>query len=644
MQKQFLYFLFFFVGYMPYASAQQFDYNNSVQLQLTEQTEGVLLSWPAFDGATSYLVYRRAIGANSWGAAVAMLDGTATSYVDASLEEGTAVEYRVNRLSNGSSGNGYMYASKVLPAVEDRGMLILVIDSTFQLSLAEEIDLLMHDFTMDSWEVMPIVVSPSAAVESVKAQIEAIYEAHPERANSVLLLGHIPVPYAGVINPDGHGNHIGAWPADAYYGDIDGNWTDNFVDNTTAAQARNHNVPGDGKFDNSTIPSEVELAVGRVDFHSLPAFDRSEEELLRQYILKNHAYKTKAFSPVRRGLIENNFGGFEEGFGQNGLKNFTAMFGADSVFYRDYHTLRSESYLWSYGCGGGNYTGAGGISNTNNFANDSLQSVFTMLFGSYFGDWDSNNNFLRAALGTGTVLTNAWAGRPNWQFHPMAIGYPIGYCTQLTQNNSGFSYVSGFGNRSVHIALIGDPTLRMHMVKPPTDLVITEQDGHALLSWQAANDEELGYYIYRKVDDEYVRLNEQAISTTAFVDSFLQVGTYTYMVKTLKLETSASGSYYNLSLGVEQSTTITIVNTNQVAAPMPLRLYPNPARTLLSLDCPTCSHTSVRIINAKGQSFFSGQLHRSPLPIAVANWPSGWYLVQWRVGKEWRSLPFIKME
>ena len=59
-----------------------------------------------------------------------------------------------------------------------------------------------------------------------------------------------------------------------------------------------------------------------------------------------------------------------------------------------------------------------------------------MFFGSYFGDWDSPNNFLRAPLATPTyTLTSAWAGRPYWMFHHMALGETIGFSTRLTQNN-----------------------------------------------------------------------------------------------------------------------------------------------------------------------------------------------------------------
>ncbi|MEM9930975.1 MAG: T9SS type A sorting domain-containing protein, partial [Bacteroidota bacterium] len=357
------------------------------------------------------------------------------------------------------------------------------------------------------------------------------------------------------INPDGHDNHVGAWSADVYYGDMDGNWTDATINNTTASQARNHNVPGDGKFDQSTVPSDVELMVGRVDFHSLPAFDETEEELLRVYLQKNHAFKHRQFVPVRRGLIENNFGSFAEAFGQNGLKNFVPAVGSDSTFYRDFHQLRENSYLLSYGCGGGNYTGAGGISNTNNFSNDSLQGVFTMLFGSYFGDWDSNNNFLRSALATGTILSNAWAGRPNWSFHPMALGFSNGYCARLTQNNPGFSYVPGFGNRQIHIALLGDPTLRLFMVEPVGALSISENTGEVNLSWTAPQEDVVGYHVYRKSFDDWERITDAPVTATSYVDACQDMGSHQYMVRALQLEQTASGSYYQLSLGVTDSIT-----------------------------------------------------------------------------------------
>ena len=54
----------------------------------------------------------------------------------------------------------------------------------------------------------------------------------------------------------------------------------------------------------------------------------------------------------------------------------------------------------------------------------------------------------------------------------MALGESIGYATKLSQNNNAL-YYHGYFNasvRKIHIALMGDPTLRMHVVKPPSNL------------------------------------------------------------------------------------------------------------------------------------------------------------------------------
>src|SRR5438093_1179958 len=133
-------------------------------------------------------------------------------------------------------------------------------------------------------------------IPTVKALIAADYNADPANVRALFLFGHVPVPYSGNIIPDGHyPDHQGAWPADAYYGDIDGHWTDLKVSSVIASDARNRNVPGDGKFDQSEIPSPVELEVGRVDLAKLPgrtslagpATFPSELELLRQYLNKD---------------------------------------------------------------------------------------------------------------------------------------------------------------------------------------------------------------------------------------------------------------------------------------------------------------------------------------------------------------------
>lgn len=523
-----------------------------------ENPARITLQWPDEDvNATGYIVNRRTPGEGAWGSVVASLPAGSTIYEDNDVIVGTSYEYRVTKSAPDYTGYGYLTAGIKIPETEHRGVVLLVVDSAKVLALGFEIERLEGDLEGEGWIVKRIEVSPDASPVVVKAEILAKYNEAPSLTHSIFLLGHVPVPYSGLINPDGHPDHLGAWPADGYYGDVDGVWTDVSVNNTTANDPRNDNVPGDGKFDQSLFPSPLEMETGRVDFAKLPAFALSETELLRRYLNKNHAFRHGEIETVRRGLIEDNFGSYDEGFSQSGRRSFSAFFGADSVFLLDFQsTLQSKSYLWSYGCGGGSYTSCSGITNTGNYTADSLRTVFTMLFGSYFGDWDSNNNLMRASLASGQTLSNAWAGRPNWVFHHMGLGSTLGYCALLTQYNPSNYYSPGYGNRFVHIALMGDPSLRMHIVKPASNFTAVEENGHALLSWSPSPDATQGYHLYRRNQGEesFQRLNDLPIAGTSYVDSCLQVNTtYDYMVRARNLENSAAGSYYNLSQGLQTS-------------------------------------------------------------------------------------------
>ncbi len=323
---------------------------------------------------------------------------------------GTAYEYQVRRAAN-VAGYGYLATGIAIPLVEDRGKVILVVDATMAAPLATELTRLQQDLAGDGWTVLRHDVSRTATVPSVKALVKADYDADPTRVKSVFLFGHVPVPYSGSLAPDGHPDHVGAWPADLYYGEMDGVWTDT---QTLTGTGRQSNVPGDGKFDQSYAPSgTVELAVGRVDLANMPAFaPKTEVDLLRQYLNKDHGFRVKAWTLPARGLIDDNFGAFGgEAFASTGWRAFSAFFGPANVFALDWFgTLAANGYLWAYGCGGGNYTGAGGVGSTSNFAATDTKTAFTFLFGSYFGDWDVSNNFLRAPLATTTLRPHVRLG------------------------------------------------------------------------------------------------------------------------------------------------------------------------------------------------------------------------------------------
>tara|TARA_R110002072_G_scaffold302750_2_gene488357 strand:+ start:4904 stop:7042 length:2139 start_codon:yes stop_codon:yes gene_type:complete len=524
-----------------------------VSVQTATSPPSLTFSWPLDATATAYFVRRRNSGTPVWGGYFSIPGaGTATGYTDNTVVVGERYDYHF--VKNGStSARTFVTAGIEADAIEQRGTILLLVDDTQAAPLSPRIDRLVSDLIGDGWFVVRNDVARTDTTTNVKALIQAQALTYPD-LESVFVLGHVPVPYSGQISPDGHTNHVGAWSADVYYGELDGAWTDISVNNTSASRAANHNVPGDGKFDQSVIPTSVELAVGRVDLANMPLFAATETELLEQYLDKDHDYRHKVFTVDQLAIVDDNFGWFNgEAFAASGWRNFSALVGANAVSSADYFTTLNTAagggYVWSYGCGGGSYTSAGGIGNTTNFTTSTNRSVFTMLFGSYFGDWDSTNNFLRAPLCSGWTLTNAWAGRPHWRFHVMGMGATIGEATRDSQNDPS---AGGFFNRYVHMSLMGDPTLRQHIVAPASSLTVAPNGTATDLSWTASPATGADYHVYRAVSaaGPFSRLTANAIVGTTFTDAAPLTGFGTYMVRASKLESTPTGSYWNLSQGV----------------------------------------------------------------------------------------------
>jgi hypothetical protein len=567
------------IGFLLISSVCCFSENTFAQVsrdaavELEATTDSVrpalTLHWKQDTLATAaYQISRRLAGIGSWGTAKTV-PKDASSYTDSTIQIGKAYEFRVRKtLKFGSTTItpwGYLQGGVSIPALHDRGGLMLVVDTTYSAYFSAELDRLVKDLTADGYIVSRIDVSRADKTSDVKDKIAALYSNDPLFYKTVFLFGHVPVPYSGFLNPDGHPDHIGAWPADVYYGEFDGDWTDDINEDdsavfgvkidTNSIRKANLNMAGDGKFDQASLPDDVDLEVARVDFADMPAFAKSEKELLKQYLDKDHNYREGLLTAPKRGLIDDNFGYFSgEAFASSGWRNLAPMVGIDSVHEIDWFTtLSTEPYLWAYGCGGGWDQGAGGIGATSDFASTGSKALFTMLFGSYFGDWNTENNFLRAPLATEYGLTCAWSGRPYWNFFPMGLGEPAGYCAKITQNNSG-EYVYNYAARFVHIGLMGDPTLRLYPVMPPSALVINTsiQTNSTQLMWHhSADPTKDGYQIFRsnvKVGPFSLLATLPKEDSTYRDNTPLDSINY-YFVHAYRLERSPSGTYYNLSGG-----------------------------------------------------------------------------------------------
>ena len=393
------------------------------------------------------------------GAREPLLPGSAIGYTDTNVANNGAYEYQIIRTTTNYNGYGYIYAGINVPLVESRGTVILLVDNSYSTNLIFELERLEQDLVGDGWTVLREDVSPTNAVTDVKALIQSLYETDTNNVNTLFLFGHVPVPYSGDIVPDGHvPEHQGAWPADVYYGDMNDVWTDDVVDDTGASYSRNWNVPGDGKFDQSTIPGTVNLMVGRVDLSNMPGISPisgaptfpSEVELLRNYLNKDHAFRNKIIDRPRRGLIGDYFG-IQEGlaYAASAWRNFAPFFGATNITSLPnlgtwVPTLATNGYLWAYACGSGNWNSLSGIGNEGQYydgtstdlVSNDIQAAFVFFFGSWFGDFDSQDDLMRAVLATPTYgLTCAWSGCPHWFCHHMGLGQTIGYGARLTQNN-----------------------------------------------------------------------------------------------------------------------------------------------------------------------------------------------------------------
>jgi hypothetical protein len=555
-----------------------------IEVSVTNNPPNINLHWPLDANATGYTVYRRLPG-NVWGSGTKKLAANSTGYLDTTVSVGQKYEYQVQKTlkvgTTALTAVGYTESGIEIPAVNTRGKLILLVDNTFSDSLKTELLRLSDDLRNDGWQVIRHDVSRSAKVTDIKDIISADWNADPVHTTALFLFGHIPVPYSGFLNPDGHPEHHGAWPADVYYGEFDyGDWPDDqslYHDSlaisltapnkydTVLVGYRNRNKAGDGKFDFTQIPGPIYLMIGRVDLFNMPSFPKKEKDLLKQYLDKDHAFRTGTLTAPVRALLEDSFGYFGgEAFASSGWRNLAPLVGASNIkeitgindsarTYQWLPEIDTNAYLWAYGCGGGWPQGAGGAGETNQWSRQHDKLIFTMLFGSWFGDWDTVDNFLRAPLATDYGLSCAWSGRPYWNFFPMGLGEPIGYCAQLTQNNTG-DYSYNYAANWVHIALMGDPTLLLHPYVPPTALTVTANASHnnAILSWQPSSDKSiLGYNVYRSnhTNSADSLISPSPVVGTSFTDMHPLTDTNAYSVRAVKLETTPSGSYYNLSAG-----------------------------------------------------------------------------------------------
>jgi len=584
-------------------------------------TPSVTLNWTAVPDCY-YLIERRSPPEVTW---QRMASVKPPSFTDSTVLPGREYEYRLRPDSNvpeeflmsTDPAHLTLRTGVRLSPNEAPGRLLLVVDRTLisNPAFSTAVTGLTRDLSAEGWIVSRYEgprhddttwANNPARIAEVKNWIQANRNAYPNDTRAVYLLGHLPIPRSGMLSPDGHS--FRPLPTDAYFGDLDGSWTDstNWV---AGPGIEVPNLAGDGIFDQELIPAngaglaEVELAVGRVDFANMPAFaggssPRSEVDLLVQYLAKTRRYRRGELTLPERAIYGAYFSSnatieasdrLGQALSKVGLRLGIATQGANpaGAVKADFFTAGLPAVWGVHGGFAGGYSLIHSRAPVNTYhgivphqTTDLLSDAaeppiaFSIVEGSWFPEWNAVDHLGRGLMATrnyGYAWSYAGASRVEWQYPVMAMGKTLGEAWRKTQNDAwmwpfasviyqplfGTGSRVYFGNRSqggyVFATLLGDPTLRQEPGGAAEFLSgQTTPQGSLALSWAPSSVPETTYHIYRNtqgIGGSWTRLTSTPVSTSNYTDVSPPGGLTYYMVRNLTLKTVASGSFTNLSAG-----------------------------------------------------------------------------------------------
>jgi len=507
----------------------------------------VEISWTKASGSNigRIKVQRRVLGQTNSGSwqTIASVRSFARVYLDKGVRPGVAYEYRISRPSKEKIETGYWATGVNLPARENRGVALVVVDESLVGDLAPHLNRFMQDLIGDGWAVVRHdvprgddndSVANLQAARKLRSWIQDLYNSDPLTPHALILVGHIPVVKSGQSNPDGH--EYRPLETDLFYADTDGVWRDHIK----------------GAVRHNTIPSDhIEMQVGRIDFSNLDPVLGDEIALLKRYFDKNHHWRHGRLGDLRQAYGGNSYLSGET----SALRNIV---GPKQLKTGGHHDIGTEQ-PWLFGVDFGSwkysdYTTA-----------NPIKTVFSINFGSGKLDFSRSNNTMTVMLAQQWYgLATGWGSRPAWQLHHMALGNSIGYSHMRTVNN-GYSSKGGMSTleytptgdytwvNPIWVNLLGDPTIHPFPLASVRNLRAEMLQGVVQLNW-AETDTEAGvkYRIYRGLDrfGPYHALNPSELHTGhQYLDPNPVPGAW-YMVRAHSLKDVYAGSFNTFSQGV----------------------------------------------------------------------------------------------
>lgn len=497
--------------------------------------------------------------------------------------------------TNGWRSYQYVSTGFNVPVCDTRGKIVLLVESGIASSISAELtqlndDLVGAGYTVFRHDVAAVEVTAggwSSAVTATKALITTDYNTDTSADWYLFIVGHVPIPYSGLNSPGSHVENFGAHPADSWYADMTGTWTDSTANDSSATtSSAQFNTPGDGKFDQSFIPAAPTMRVGRIDFKGMPAFSKTEVQLLQQYFARNHAWRHGQVSVRKKALVYSD----TDPVLQNADKpieahdlaasifgGLTGLAGAPTVERGNWLTFASNpatNYLFAMKQGSGHFTEDVQMGTIESFAATNYQSgVFESLFGSYYGDWDTGintNDFLWVALASAGNTVASYYHANNTPMNLTAMDEPIGFdlyakgANKFAGTDARYTdYVritAGTGQESLtieeqeqYITLLGDPTILIAPTIPPSSVTNTPSGADNVITWTGSTDENIdGYHVYRastSTPNTFTRLTTST-TTSPYTDTGAASGSYRYMVRAVKYNATANRTFYSASQGV----------------------------------------------------------------------------------------------
>ena len=529
-------------------------------------------------------LWRRGLGSTNWGTHL-FTNSLAATWTDTNVTVGTTYEYKAQLLYDGSVPHvRHFFAGVAMLPQHQRGNVILLVDSTLEPSLTNELATLRTNLVGDGWTVRQataprhhdtIWLTNRLNLTNVVNLIASNTVAGT--TNVVFIVGHVTIPYSGVAAEDGHTpisppDHRGAWVADAYYGYLSkSGWTDNNSwSNPSNAIV---NLPNDGKFDpdylivtpDNTNYARVgrlpDMAVGRLDFARLPAFSGlTEVDLVKRYLAKETRYRVHVIPTF--GRVSAFLGNYAEPHGANlGQSLAGAAFGAEPGRFFNGANLRQRMpadlgihHSTASAPDTGVYDDQSIGYSSSNFADPAKEVpvTFRNVWFSWACDWarldefnrfQRDDNWLRASLGW-TNHGLATVGGYAWDFAPLGSGAPL--AAAMTHGWEGQPWVPRFQS------ILGDPTLRLHRVTPPTAPKASRSGSTVTLGWNHSPEMNCRYYVYRStngLDGFGSPLNLAPTPALSFTDTTTTTNLL-YQIRAATLQVTGSGSFTNLSQGI----------------------------------------------------------------------------------------------